>query len=452
MMIPNLKSSIFFLSVILSAVLIVAGMAALNNQVTKIGLIELNGSLNEMNREESKVDYVGMVSKYKLHTEYYKDQINQQQFDKGELRVAMLISSYSDSVSIYDRKTYNLFSRFLLILINFFRGLLDKSSLSLDMDKNADLDLTLAYYYERNNYYEKALTEYDLILRNETIDQAKIPIILLHRGFCLALSFKTREAKTQLKEVIRKYNNQNAGFVAATLLQYIVYFEKEIQTIKESGETNLQKSEKLYKLTAYNDAIEILNTILLEDEEQREKIQYIKARCYEEAGDKEGAMIIYQEIINENPESELAKLSNSRILIIGTLNVNFEKLKELAVVNNQEIQDPEFTEMLEAAEQYEEVTEGTTETEFINQEIESGIDPVFENEINEYVDTVIINSQTKTTEPAPDGPSQTPVPDLTPVPAQTPVTVQTSVPGPTPVPAQTPVPDLTPVPAQTPVP
>ncbi|MBN2534186.1 MAG: tetratricopeptide repeat protein, partial [Spirochaetales bacterium] len=431
------SGKLFLFLIVISSSMIIFGMIVLNNNVTNIGIIELNGFLNEMNREISDVDYLGMVSKFKLHMDFYKDNIDQQEFDKNELRVAMVISGYENTISIYSRKDSG-FTRFLLIIINLMRKLIDKPPLLQDYYNPTDNDLSLAYYYERNNYYDKALTVYNRALKKENLDKKKIPVINIHRSFCLALLRKVEEAKTLLKDVINQYSNENLALTAATLLQYIIYFEQEINKTKESGESALNKSEKLYKLIAYDDAIEILNQLSLEDEGQKDKIQYLKARCYEEVGEKEKSLEIYQEIIEENADSETAKLANNRILIMGTKDKELEELTEIAKDNNEKIKDTEFTEILDVAEQYKETTK------------------------DELIDDTILDEEAESTPegqtPVPaetpfytDAPRETPAETATPVPTQTrtPVPAETATPVPTqtrtPVPAET----ETPVPAQT---
>jgi tetratricopeptide (TPR) repeat protein len=441
----RLKGYVFLFILIISAGVIVFGMVILNDNVTRIGIIELNGFLNDANREESNIDYLGMVSKFKLHMEFYRDTINQKQFDKAELRVAMVISSYSTSLMIYDKDTYNIFSSILMVVINFFRGLIEKPPLSFNYDNPTNNDLTLAYYYERNNYYEKAFNIYERTLENSVLDQKKIPIIMIHKGFCMVFLRRMEEAKNILRDVIDTYTNENAAVTAAILLQYIIYFEEEIKKTKASDVSDLEKSEKLYKLIAYNDAIEILDTILLEDEEQKDTIQYLKARCYEETGQKENAAIIYQEIIEENPDSEIAELSNNRILLMGTIDKNLEELKSLAEANNEEIQSTGFSEMLEVTDQYEEKTSGSYEDALIDKEIEKSTEAAYKNGIDEFVEESLAEIQEKAGEPTPAELSKTYIPTIT--------TLKTEIPVKTPLVQKTPLPDdKTPVPVQTPPP
>lgn len=435
------KGKFFLFTIILASCIIIFGMIILNDNVTTFGIIELNGLLNEMNREISEVDYLGMTGKFKLHMELYKDEINQQQFDEKELRVAMIISEYDNTVSIYYRKQ-NPISHLLFMFTNLVRTLINKQPLSIEYNNPTDDDLSRAYYYERNNYYDDALKIYNRILKKGNLDTGKIPVVMIHKGFCLALLRKINEAKDILTEVIRQYNNESLALAAATLLQYIAYFEQEINKTKESEENALDKSEKLYKLIAYKDALEILDKMSFEDEEQKERILYLKARCYEEVGEKEESLEIYQEIIRENASSEAAKLANSRILIMGTMNINLEKLKKLAVVNNAEIQDTEFTELSQISEQYEEITGEKEKVLLSDQEIEDRTYTIDENEIDEIINKSIVDMQSKEPEPAPTAQPKTPVPTVTPVSAavsqKTPLPVQT----PTPIPLLTPPPNL----------
>jgi len=405
----SFKSSLFLIIIILLSAVLIFGMIILNKNITNIGLLELNGFLNETNREELEIDYIGITSKFMLHMEFYKNNINQKEFDKKTLRVAMIISSYNDTVSIFNPRKHK-FSNILLFFINILRELINQSPISSDILNPVDSELTLAYYYERNNYYDKALDVYNEILKEPDLDNKKNPIIMIHKGFCLALLQKTDKAKNILKDVIKQYNNEGVALTAATLLQYIQLFETEINKTKTSSESALDKSEKLYKLIAYNDAIEILDQMSIEDEEQKDKILYLKARCHEETGEKEEALDIYQEIIEENEDSEFAKLANNRLLIIGTMDAEHEDLKDVAKENNNVIQDSDFPEILEESDEYEEVS-GKTEEEILAKiKSDEKTDNTKEPDADDFISDSNTDNEGETPEPTATLLQETPIP------------------------------------------
>jgi len=110
----------------------------------------------------------------------------------------------------------------------------------------------------------------------------------------------------------------------------------------------VEKSEKLCRLIAYRDALDVITRIEGKNSTADQlKIKYIKGMCYEGLSEKEKAIDTFQDIIIKNRNSPYARLANRRIYIAGSLAVNGEKLKNLALGNNDVIRDPVFDKILE---------------------------------------------------------------------------------------------------------
>jgi hypothetical protein len=180
---------------------------------------------------------------------------------------------------------------------------------------------------------------------------------LLHQGYCLSILGEYEQAKGKYLTIIKNYENEDVAITAAVLLRYLEEIMAEVQRVKESDESPILKSEKLYKLIAFEEAIEILDKVTTEDKTSTEKVEYLKARCYEESGSKEKSVKIYQNIIQSDHNSEAAKLSNRRILAISVAEDESEKLKKLSMKNNELIEDDSFDELLDTTSRIEEYTE-----------------------------------------------------------------------------------------------
>ncbi|MBN1411162.1 MAG: tetratricopeptide repeat protein [Spirochaetales bacterium] len=349
-----LKNQAFIFILLISTVLIFLGMMFLNDIVKEIRLLELKAFLKEMNREDSNVDHLGMVSKYKLCKDLYENRINEKNLDSEELKTSYLIASFENQNKLQLDK-YKDVAGPVIFILNLVRQILNKAPIETIIEGQTNNSIAIAYYYERNKDYEKALDVYGKILANTGLEKAKEPIIILHQGFCNAVIGNYETAKEKYLSIINNYNNENAAITAAILLKYLEEFQNEIEKVKNSKASGVEKSEQLFKLIAYKDALQVLDNVSVSDPKQKEKINYYKARCLEETGEKEESVKVYQELIQDNHESDYAKIANERILVISTMDVEGEKYKELAEKNNTLIQDESFNDLLEKSQKIEDL-------------------------------------------------------------------------------------------------
>jgi hypothetical protein len=218
--------------------------------------------------------------------------------------------------------------------------------------------LTMAYFAERQKKYEEALKIYDDLLDNGEVDDNQTHIILLHQGYCLSIIGEYEKAKKKFLDIIKNFQNEDVAITAARLLRFLEELEEEVRKVKESDDNPITKSEKLYKLIAFKEALEILDKVVEEEDGISDKVDYLRARCYEETGEKETSVQIYQDIIDDSIEqqeynSDIAKQANRRILLVSTTEEEGEKIKELSKKNNELISDPDFSELLNTATKLE---------------------------------------------------------------------------------------------------
>jgi hypothetical protein len=77
-------------------------------------------------------------------------------------------------------------------------------------------------------------------------------------------------------EIIRDYNNEEVAITAAVLLQYIDGFQEEISKVMKQDDS-IVKTEKLFKLIAYNEAVSVLERIESNSSaEEKEKIAFTR--------------------------------------------------------------------------------------------------------------------------------------------------------------------------------
>ncbi|MBN2735512.1 MAG: tetratricopeptide repeat protein [Spirochaetales bacterium] len=349
----------FLILIIFSTLIILAGMFFLNDIILAIRLFELENYLREINREAANIDTLGMVTKYKLQLQLYRDKITEEDFNKEELNSNYLITEYENQKSSGMGK-YEDISKPVIAVINILRFFMDKPPINSTSINPANTQLAVAYYHERNKNYKKALEVYDLYLEQDLIPSDKQALVKLHQGYCYSIISEYDKAVDMFKGIMRDHSEDEVAVTAALLLQYLETILNEINLVKSSGGSAIEKSEKLYRLMAYDEAEKQVSDFSPESAEQEEQLKFIKARIYEEKGDKSKSVEYYQELIQDDPESDAAKLANRRILLIATTSDESEELKELAQLNNALIEDEDFSDLMETTEKIEKAQEETS--------------------------------------------------------------------------------------------
>jgi tetratricopeptide (TPR) repeat protein len=441
----------FLILLVISMAAILAGMYFLNDIVLSIRMIELEGFLKAINREASQVDELGMVSKYKLHLSLYNEEIDEKKFDEEELETVYLATSFEVQSKTSTLK-YSGVSEGIMWIINLLRMPLGKPPIQTAIDNPTDTELTLAYYFERNKNFRRALDIYKQALDGKIIAENKIPIVLLHEGYCQSLIGNYTDAKSVFISIIKDYNDENIAITAALMLRYLETIQSEVSKVRESGDSGVVKSEKLYRLIAYNDAIEVLQKIVPQNKKEELQISFLNARCLEETGKSEESVKLYQGIVLGDSGSDAAKMANRRLLIMASVDDEGENIKELAKKNNELIKDEEFDRMIETSDKVDanrdqlapvyksritaQIEEDIKESDS-NQSAgslrgneETRLDEFIDNSIRSIDEKTGHNPVSETTQPEPS-PKQSEAPIITPTPAisAAPAPVATPVPA-----------------------
>jgi tetratricopeptide (TPR) repeat protein len=338
----------FVIMIIISTLLVLTGMYFLNDIILTIRLVELQASLRESNRAAARTDYLAMAAQFKLYLELYRGAIDEKRLDEEELNIIYLSTSAELGSKIAVMK-YKEASKPIIAVMNLIRYMLGKPSIEAMIDNRTDSGLAVAYYFERNKKFRKALSVYDEAFSDGNVPGDKMPVIQLHRGFCYGVAGEYGTAKSIFIDIIKKYHGKNESTAAALMLQYLEDFLDELNKVRSSSETASQKAEKFFNLMAYNDALSILEKDGGGNEKERERKKYLEARCREETGDEEEAAKIYQEIIQNNHDTETAKDANRRLLVMSSADDKGDNLKTLAEKNNELIKDSEFVKMVDTS-------------------------------------------------------------------------------------------------------
>lgn len=322
-------------------------MVLLNDVNLHVRIKELRIFMQMSNREDNNNDHIGLVMKYRLQKKIFENIINQDEADITELTVNSILAKTMNDQSIYiDR--YHYLSIPSVFAINLFRKIINKEPIRNMWENPANVYLAIAYYYERNNCFAKAMEIYDNALKAEKNNTNTKASIILHQGYCSSIMGNYEVARNKYTYVTRNFSDKPVAITALILLKYLDGFKSELNRILKDENDSIGKSEKLCRLIAYRDAIDVINRIENNTgPADQPRLKYIKGMCFEGLSEKDKAIDTYQSIIREYKNSNYARLSNRRLYIIGATAFNGDKLKNMAIGNNEVIRDPVFNKMLE---------------------------------------------------------------------------------------------------------
>ncbi|HBD94021.1 MAG: hypothetical protein A2015_04085 [Spirochaetes bacterium GWF1_31_7] len=308
----------------------------INKSLISVRLYELSQNLEEINNDESGQGYMDVLFKYEMNRRMYSGKMKEEDLDLEELKILSTLSTGSVS---HDKIKSDALA--VLPFVNSIRFILGKDQISYSIEKNKS-HFDIAYYYERNGYFKKALDLYNVITGNSSKITSNL---LLHKAYCFALTGDTDNAEKSLTQIISKYRDTEIAITAATLLMHIRDFRLESEKILQNDNPTLENSIKLLQLTSFNKAFEMLGRLQSEDKNTESKIKYYKARYYEETGDKNQAIELYQDIIINDTESQSAVRANRRIFLVSISQPENKELRELTFSNNELLQDDVFDTM-----------------------------------------------------------------------------------------------------------
>jgi tetratricopeptide (TPR) repeat protein len=330
------------------SLIITAFLFFINDIVISIRLNELQANLLKENQSESSMDHIGLVATYQINKNIYEKNLSQENADALEAKIISLVKSEGKDYPAVNPTKYKIISQPALLIINLNRGIIGKAPLAYHQSSDQYMaDLDLAYYYERNFLFSRAITQYDNTL-NRNIDSSLRASILLHQGYCYALSGLNDKAMNNYTTIINKYGNENSAITAAILSRYLEGFKLARERVLSSKADPLLRSQDLVSLLAYEQALKIL-----EDEELRAdpgdipRIRYFKARCFTGIGKPEKAVENYLQVIASSPYSQYAKYSNRKLFLIGSRAGGENNIIKISEQLNNKLNDPIMSEMIQ---------------------------------------------------------------------------------------------------------
>src|SRR3990172_10938057 len=142
------------------AVGVVGIMFLINDINRQIRIRELRICLQKTSREDNSLDHIGLLMKYRVYKKIYENRITQDDADVVELRVNSILADMTAAKKV-SMERYEYLSKPSLAVINLFRSIIRKGPIQDIRDDKSNVFLEIAYYYERNNYFARALDIYE---------------------------------------------------------------------------------------------------------------------------------------------------------------------------------------------------------------------------------------------------------------------------------------------------
>lgn len=334
--------------IIITVTLFITGFLFLvNDVIISIRLSDLKVYLQNLDQDEGSIDHIGLIANYEIHKKIYENRITQEKADIIENRISSLSVQPEDGSGLLP-EPYGILSLPAIRLINFNRSVIGKKPLKYRKDKDKNFsEVDIAYYYERNYLFEKAISSYDKALENNNLSDNLRASILLRQGYCYAMTDLHEKAEKNYKTVIEKYSHENSSITAVILLRYLSGFMQERDRVLSGKLDPVARSRKLVNLFAYKQALKVIDEI-----EQKAvprdipHIMYYKARCYSGIGKPERAFELFKKVIRKYPHSQYAKYSNRKIFLIGSAAGGDNKIIEASKELNRKLKDPVLKEMI----------------------------------------------------------------------------------------------------------
>lgn len=299
-------------------------------------LSELQWHFERSSLLEGNINQIMLVSKYQNQRNLYNESIDLQSVDEHEFNLGRVISS--DQSSIKGAFAFqNPFTRAATWTINAMRQVMQKPPLPTLQELENNQKLYNAFRLEHAHQYQKALDVYR-ILESQTTDNVLIATIQLHQGFCHAMLGNTQQATTFFELVKQTHAGKSMAWTAQQLLDHMSALQNERQQLSQRELPSLQKARKHVYLMECKIAMQILDSLLLTNNEQAEKL-VLQGLCAEEKGQTKQAAQRYLKAVEAGKKSSVARQANRRLFLLSERAPDTLALKAASLQINAQLQD-----------------------------------------------------------------------------------------------------------------
>jgi len=329
------RSSGFLSAAVLGVVVVLLAVALLTT-VSRLRMYELRDSLQAFNEKSDDLRNVSLLSRISLIAgRAFAGQSENAGTYRQEAEGA-LIAIRQGQARVAD---VPLTDRAALPVLNVFNFITGLPRLSLGRQSEQEIVLDLAFRFETQREYAKAIHSYEIYLKEFSATAEERDFALLHRGFCRAM---LGEFETSLKdfEVVKATASPKALPVAEKLIGFIRALTERIRSI-ESVSDPARRGELYYNAAAYVKALE--NFALVDNARQSDKVRFLTARSLEETGRAKEAVSIYRSLVASGQGGNYAVNANRRMYMLGTFFADDKELAKESKKNSETVvRDREF--------------------------------------------------------------------------------------------------------------
>ncbi|HNK99803.1 MAG TPA: tetratricopeptide repeat protein [Leptospiraceae bacterium] len=225
------------------------------------------------------------------------------------------------------------------ILINGVRLLSAKPRLDILEKRIKVLQLHAGFYHERNRNCPGALARYQEFELSE--DSPDTAFVMLHSGYCQAVTGKIPDAIATLERVEGKFPGTHFERSAKEILLLLRGMQKKAESIR--GKSDEEAASTLFESGQFWQVDQLLDKKIVSGRQK-----YMLARSKEEIGQTAAAVRIYRELTSES-DPELSKLANRRMLLMGTVYNQGESIAKEARQNAQRTGDTAIVQEINQA-------------------------------------------------------------------------------------------------------
>ncbi|MBP7283547.1 MAG: hypothetical protein KBA66_18320 [Leptospiraceae bacterium] len=286
---------------------------------------------------------------YELSSKVLKDKIRQMMLDKdnytNEIQVNILESNVMNSQLGETNTKLSLIEKFGLAIVNLVRIISTKSPLTLEEDQNDMMKIQFGFYMERTRKFATAVKKYEELeksLSNQESDE--YGFIMLHSGFCIAMTGDTQGAIKKLRKTEDLFVGTHFADNARILINVLLEGDRKIQDINSGTKTETEKAALLYETGQYKETLSQLEKIENRSNDQN----YMRARSLEELGQTNKAIAEYLSLIEKKQvDKEVAVKANRRLLLIGSIYEKNKDLTDYSKSNAQKLGDTDIVKKVD---------------------------------------------------------------------------------------------------------
>jgi tetratricopeptide (TPR) repeat protein len=306
-----------YLLITLSIVLLNVGF---NIALQEIRISDVNSTLTGVNSDEDPHESLTILGRFQIVRNRFQSRGRTQEDYQLEARMQLLANYKEQIANLQLPEVEDWYLMPVRMVVNTVRLAIGKSILTEPSPRDQAVleELEKAYILERARRYESANEIYRSVLLKPIPDTWRISV-LLHKGYCSAMSHNFDEARQDLNTLLRDYPDSSAAGVARRLVQYIDEFETSWLLVMEQTGDLLEKGKNLFYVLDYGRAQTTLEEFLYKNprDPRIAEALYFLGRSKEEQGSVLAAIVDYRGTISLDAQGPWGEAAWIRLYLLG---------------------------------------------------------------------------------------------------------------------------------------